>query len=1355
MKKVWLFGSYNWQGNPKALFMYMNKHYADTHDVWWIADNEAKAAMVRNAGYQSVSGKSVTAAELFSKASVYVVENVRESFHSSLNSDAIIFNLWHGVGLKHVEFGIDMDSGVSKSIMRKYIRNYPLIMNNTKLLVTSPFMEKHFIKDMRLDDSQTVRGAYPRNIVYTEPDLSSYDIHEVFDISLEDYSEVLLFAPTWRNESRGLIRTLLPDMVALDRVLKQTNQLLIIKMHPHDVKDAAYQNYLSHQDDFSNILFWEGDYDIYEVFNKITVGIVDYSSIFYDLLEAGTKKFIRYIPDYEKYTDESVLIADYFENTAGNIANNFKDLLDLLSNPLDEIENAAELLDTFFGYAPNLDVKYLDNMIEEVDHSKPLHQSYQELHTFDIFDTIIRRRGIAPKSVFYLIQSRMKKADELSFPQYLIERYPAIRQEVEFDTRTAYKRTTYERDTETIEVTLDAILSRLQESYSLTDDQKQFLFDAETQIEIDVTEPRKKMIDEYFSLKQAGHEVFLISDMYLPSETIRKMITKVDSRFADEKLFLSSDSGYQKSLGTLYEYVFFNIDYKYSRWVHHGDNKRADGSVPRRYGIVTYNHDMDTMRPYEKELVERAPDIYRNDAFLFAKKMQQYRWQCIDEEEMNFNGHMYYNYAYIGSAFVPYVYWCLKHAIHQGYESVYFISRDGHFLKQIADVLIEKLHLNIQSKFIFASRKVWRVPSFIDEIDPASFTSFGMFTNMANFDELVAASQLDETELLEILPELENYRNEPTLKGNVAVEIRNIFQHSEAYQNRLLEIAAERRPIVLDYIKQEIDFTEKFAFIEFWGRGYTQDTFTRLLGECIEGDFTNPFYYVRNFTDNIGNSVRHRFSTLPYDFSYFEPIFAQTPYKSIAQYQRETDGSVSPVIIPQENDFHEAISQGLVDFATDFANLIVQAESGFERYLADFTYIYQMKTPLDSVIVENLSILKDNMGIYGEPVEYAPEITDELISEVGIENLKFHTQDLRMSLARSDQRIIDMVNSSLGTKYEMKEPSFPSGDLSNYLPISSFPATLIAKKNQFFYQNIGWTEGSRRNQMLHKGQLIDVLGYEWTSRGTPRFITSEGYLSAHKKYVGLIEPLTSFYSLKELPIYQSVEDNEPSRYCSVETQVVLQKVLRNSEGRLFAELEDGYLPLSAANLSTLTKKDRDELQIIHGLIKDNLRVPKVKKQKVLIRGSVRFYSEPSLVSKLINTDFGNEIQIATCRGIAKNKFGLTFLKTDKGYVVAQSSSVQLCRNDIENFLINPGNEVQLLRQLYLYTDVEFSEETKTTHQFQKGETVEVLGISWSQGGTPRLKVLGGYISANKNFVGKETKKSLIVSARNLLSKVIN
>lgn len=1353
MKKIWLFGSYNWQGNPKALFMYMNQKYSDTHDVWWIADEESKALVVREAGYQAVCGKSSIAIELFAKADVYVTENVRESFHPSINQNVIIFNLWHGVGLKHVEFGIEKESAVSQSIMRKYIKNYPLIMNNTKLLVTSSFMEKHFIEDMHLKSEQMVRGLYPRNVVYSDNNLRSYNVQETFGITFDDYSEVLLFAPTWRNESRGLIRTLLPDMKRLNSVLKKTNQLLIIKMHPHDTSDLAYQSYLSKKNSFSNVVFWEGDYDIYEIFNKITVGIIDYSSIFYDLLEAGTKKFIRYIPDYEKYSDESHLIADYYENTSGEIATSFGELIELIAEPLQEVEDTKQLLETFFGYAPRIDFSVLDQMIAEVDESIPLKKSYPELHSFDIFDTIIRRKGLEPESVFCLVQTEMKNNQFLNFPKYLVERYPAIRHEVEFDTRTAYKRTTYERGVDTIEVTLNDILSRLQENYGLTDKQRNFLFDTETRLEIEVTEPRQKMIDFYFSLKQEGHDVLLISDMYLPSDVVRQMISKVDPRFVNEKMYLSSDLGYQKSLGTLYEYVFFNIDYKYSKWIHHGDNKHADGSVPRRYGIVTYNHDMDKFQDYENELINKSPDRYQNDAFVFAKKMQQYRWRCIDENEMSFNGQLYYSYAYIGSAFVPYVYWSLKHAISKGYDIVYFISRDGYFLKQIADVLIEKLNFNIKTKYIYASRKVWRVPSFINEVDPASFTSFGMFTNMADFDELVAASQLDEAELLKILPEMENYRDEASLKGNIAVEIRKIFEQSETYKKKLLEIAAQRRPIVLDYIKQEIDFSEKFSFVEFWGRGYTQDTFTRLLSECIDGDFINPFYYVRNLTDDIGRSVRHRFTTLPYDFSYFEPIFAQTPYKSIAQYQREEDGSISPVIEPQENQFHKVISQGLQDFASDFSDLIDKSESGFDRYLAEFSYTYQLETPLDSVIVENLSVLKDNMGIYGEPVEFAPKITDEMIINIGIENLKLHTQSLGMSLARSEDRIRDMVNSTLETNYQSMNPTFPSSDLSSYLLIISFPTTLIAKKNQFFYQNVGWSEGSRKKEMLHKGELIEVLGYEWTSNGTPRFVTSSGYLSAHKKFVGHIENGTILYNKCKVAVYSNAEIGEIRKLLDLESCLEVINIVRNTVDQDFIKTKYGYIRLKPSTLTTLDQNDRKELQLMAGLLKENLNVDKWRNQKIIVRGSVQFYKEPSLISEIKNVEFYSVGHIYTCQGYKKNKFGLGFLKTEKGYIIAQSDNVQLCRSDIDKFMINPSEYVQLIRPLFLYTEVEFNKKTKTTHKFSEESVLKVSGVSWSSGGTPRLEVPGGYISANKKFITPSGKKSIALSTIKLISKI--
>mgnify|MGYP006195248143 CR=1 FL=1 len=38
----------------------------------------------------------------------------------------------------------------------------------------------------------------------------------------------------------------------------------------------------------------------------------------------------------------------------------------------------------------------------------------------------------------------------------------------------------------------------------------------------------------------------------------------------------------------------------------------------------------------------------------------------------------------------------------------------------------------------------------------------------------------------------------------------------------------------VDYLRQEIDFDEPHAFVEYWGRGYTQDCLTRLAALAAE-----------------------------------------------------------------------------------------------------------------------------------------------------------------------------------------------------------------------------------------------------------------------------------------------------------------------------------------------------------------------------------------------------------------------------------------------------------------------------------------------------------------------------------------
>ncbi|WJI90566.1 CDP-glycerol glycerophosphotransferase family protein [Weissella viridescens] len=1104
--KLWLFGTYKWQGNPKALLMYMQKHNAQTHEVWWIADTKEEAQMVARLGYKATYAQSNKAEQLFKDADVYVTENFRESYPASLNEDAIILNLWHGVGLKHIELGLGPDSTLAESIVRKYARNYALYRNNLKFLATSPAMESHFEADMGLTEDQIIRGGYPRNSVYREPGMRTDKGALDF---IDDFDEVYLFAPTYRfTNVNGSFKTLLPDLGAISEKMAKHNSLFILKLHPFMLADSEYLQAAKQFADDKNIYFWNDQYDVYEIFDKITVGVVDYSSIFYDLLESGVSKFIRYIPDYEQYVNDSELIGDYFELTGGDIVMSFEGLLQTFDTDIEPIQNKSYLMDYFFKYEQNHSI---EELIRAADDAQPKHEHFPELHTFDIFDTLIQRDALSPDSIFAKVQSAMVNYTDEPFSSYLLENYTKVRKQVEADERDVFRKTTYERDTDKIEVTLQDILGRLQANFNLSDAQVQFLAETEAQYEIDAVQPIQKRIDLLFKLKEAGNDVMLISDMYLPEHVIRAMVTRADSRLADIPMYVSSSVGYQKSTGRLFSYIFFDIDYHYQKWVHYGDNKEADGTVPRRLGIQTYNHDMADFVPNERYFVDTADRSVAYDAYRLATLFERRRWELIDPKQMQFDAPSYYAYSFVGPTFVPYVNWALRDAIERGYQTVYFISRDGYYLKQIADVLIETEQLPIKAKFIYGSRKAWRVASFIDEVDPASFTPFGMFTVMDDFDDMVKSSQLPEEELLQILPELEGYRNEPTLTGDIAVGIREIFSQSEAYKNRLLEIAAERRPIVTDYLKQEINFDEKFAFIEFWGRGYTQDTLTRLLKDAAGKDVPNPFYYVRNFTETTGESIRHRFTQMPANFSDFESIFATTPYESIPGYKR-VDGRVEPIFIPKENDSHQAISENIERFAKDYAELNVDDPDRFDRFVGESEFEYYFRHPFDPYISSVFAQYKDNLAMYGKARAFAPVLTRaDVTSCKSIEELRTKTKNIGMSLCQSPQSARDAFK-----ELQIKEgvpvtniPAvtnvFPINNLNQYIKLTQVaPFKVELLKTQYAYAGVKWVESAQSKFTLEKGSILTVDGVDWNIGGVPRLRTSIGYISANKGLVRMV-----------------------------------------------------------------------------------------------------------------------------------------------------------------------------------------------------------------------------------------------------------
>ena len=238
--------------------------------------------------------------------------------------------------------------------------------------------------------------------------------------------------------------------------------------------------------------------------------------------------------------------------------------------------------------------------------------------------------------------------------------------------------------------------------------------------------------------------------MYLPKEFVRKLLYKANPILAELPMFLSSDYGVQKTTKLLYLEVYKSFDeYNFSEWYHFGDNKFADGRRPRQLGITAKVHGVPEFNDYEMAMVE---SIGTYDSFIVAAKISIIR-------DANTNIKDYYAYAHVSMYMVPYVSYAVKDAVKNGIKTLYFISRDGYHLKRIADAIIKAKGIDMKTQYIYGSRRAWRVPSFVTEIDEEFFTGFGNFAQVQSYDHLLDATCLDEDTFQREFPELAYLKN--------------------------------------------------------------------------------------------------------------------------------------------------------------------------------------------------------------------------------------------------------------------------------------------------------------------------------------------------------------------------------------------------------------------------------------------------------------------------------------------------------------------------------------------------------------------------------------------------------------------
>lgn len=1313
-KPIWIFTSYAWQGNPKALFLYMECYHSDMNCIW-VSDNAKQADALCQIGINAVDAGSSKAKTLLENCAVYVTENFREAYPENLNPDVTVLNLWHGVGLKPVEIGVGATSDFSTRIAKKYIRYFEFYRNNHLFLATSAQMIKRFSPEMKLVDDQIIKGPYPRNVAYLDADLRTFDFEAVTGKEPNSFNRIALFAPTWRRHNvSDSFRGLMPNLPSMAETLSKTNTLLIIKVHPFMKNDRTFLEAEKKYEGHANIIFWPDLYDIYEVFSLINLAIIDYSSIFYDLMAAGVENFVRYVPDYDTHVVNEGFTDDYWDMTTGAIATDHDALVKILQEPQQAKEDHQKILDYFYGYlaadsfdrAPRSGRQAdLDAIIAATQARPPITSILPKLYSFDVFDTLVRRKTLSPISVFYRVQELIGR-DPQRLPTYLIENYIEVRRSSERDVRSAKLHTKFERRSDTLEVTFEEIFERMGRVFSLTKKQINRLMKLELQIEASVIEANPQNLDRLKQLVADGEKVILISDMYLSSKEIRTLIGGVDPILKKLPLYVSSEVGHKKDSGKLFTHIFFDLDYEYSKWVHYGDNAKADGDEPRKLHIEGVTHQIDAFNAIEASYVVNSRNL---DTYQASTLMQRYRWASLDTTKMVFNDKKYFAYAFLGPALVCYINWTIKDAIKRKYKTLYFITRDGILLQEIADTIIKARGLPLKTKLIYGSRKAWRIPRTDDEITDNFTPILGTLGGVRTFKEFVKVSTLTADELLGFVPDLVSFKDEDFTSASVRQAASTMLLDAEAYLSRMRETQQARYEDCLEYLKTEINLGERFGVVEFWGRGVTQGRMTKYLNDIKGKPVDNPFYYVRSIWDDTDRSIRHRFSELPFDFSFMEPILASVRQTTVSGYEK-IGKKVEPVYQTQENDNYEDFIGGMVDFAKDYCAAGFVDEDKLDRTLAITAYKYLRSNPSDHFICNIYGPLRDSHGIFAEFRAYAPALSLAQVSGKSGTPIQNFTSSVPISLARSTDAVRGAYN-ELFPKNPMPKKcvsTFPANPLSRYARIAKGDV-IVTRQTVSVYGCVSFSKNSLRQRKIPEGIILNVRDVVWTSGAIPRILTDHGFVTAHNNFVSTLDLIV--LRRPKIAVQESPDANVKSTKTTLIPNIAIKllEVTGVDERKIFAQTHAGAVTLTKTDFVVVRPDIDDFCSEVHS--------------GVMALKPLKFYKSMALIEEnsIPNVRLSAQEWVKVDEVCWTNK-GTPVLKTAAGHISARRDCVQPARKGIANYILQPKNPLKTIVKLAVYSSPDFTETTKSKETLPIGTLLDDFEISWSDKGTPRIKL---------------------------------
>lgn len=330
-RRKYAFGSYrgSFTDNAKYLFIYSVENGDKDIRYIWLSTSRATVRKVRSLGLPAywVLGPRGIWHALTSK--YWFFNSYTSDIMFCLSGRAVCINLWHGVGIKRIEYNTTTGPIADRYMKKnKYdVFCHPESFRKPDWVLSSSDFQNHFFStSFRIPESRCIQMGYPRDYLLTHSEdertrfISRFEQEQTSQLinRLKTYDKVFIYMPTFRDSQLTLF-TQSMDLERLNGILARKNQILILKPHENVRLTGSSCN-------LSNIIQVSPYMDIYPVLPYTHVLITDYSSILYDWLLMKDKDVILYLYDYEEYVRERDFFYPFDENVVGKRVSDFESL---------------------------------------------------------------------------------------------------------------------------------------------------------------------------------------------------------------------------------------------------------------------------------------------------------------------------------------------------------------------------------------------------------------------------------------------------------------------------------------------------------------------------------------------------------------------------------------------------------------------------------------------------------------------------------------------------------------------------------------------------------------------------------------------------------------------------------------------------------------------------------------------------------------------------------------------------------------------------------------------------------------------------------------------------------------------